>query len=147
MALETRYRGYTINFVEDEENWRCGQLKLENPSLAALKRQLDSVNGEHQNAATVPVLVVIRAGEFVIRYTNGVVVEAARKTRLHRGFLVAVMVEDGDGRRTRKEFPANEIVPDTLEVWAMFDEQIAFTSRENDGLRNARMRRMRAYRA
>ena len=56
--IQTEHRGYTVRYSENEDNWRCYDLDLEDASLAKLKERIDKLLLKVRKESAVDVLIV-----------------------------------------------------------------------------------------
>lgn len=136
MSIETAHRGYTVRFSENEDNWRCYDLDLENASLAKLKEQIDKLLLKVRKESAVDVLIVGSEYSSHFTVTEGRAIDAKIGYERHRSGYTGQETKEptrkvslgifsnrrGGDRGGKSFYPISDVSLPTPEVYAAVAE-------------------------
>lgn len=117
-SLEVQYRGYAIRFSENSEEWTCYDIDYIHASLGAVKRKIDLLDRAQRHKAAIPVLVLVTSGWGGVKdWDEATIVEVVTtRHRITEGHSkVAIVRENGDGRKVRRTTTTEQLIQDTPE--------------------------------
>lgn len=137
MSLTTEYRGYTIRFSENEEVWRCADIRFDHAKLNKVKERIDDLHRKLRKASALPCLIVSNRWSSV-EAREGTIIEyiGPKTTRSWSdgekvvGHQVAVMsTREINERPGREIMQIEELVPaDDPAAWAKIEEARAIAA-------------------
>lgn len=135
--IKTEYRGYTIRYGGNSDEWQCLDVNYSSASLSKVKARIDKMLLDLRKKSIVPVFEIGRGGthgaplripssviEFVeTKVERGSYRKDALQTEKH---IVAVVAQRrGSERASRREAEIEELMPCTAEAEAAWDNYVS----------------------
>ena len=144
MGLQTEYRGYTITFAENMEQWSCYAIEFSHEKLSKVKERIDRMHLQLRKASSVNCLVMENAwdGQTAKMHEGKIVdylgvVRAQRKGTFERVYTgpvvdhkVAVVSAKGGEKASRRTQSLSEaFAPEAADMLPVIHEQQAIIRR------------------
>jgi len=135
--IKTEYRGYTIRYGGNSDEWQCLEVNYSSASLSKVKARIDKMYLDLRKKSIVPVFEISRGGthgaplltpssviEFVkTKVERSSYRQEAAQTEKH---VVAVVAQRrGSDRPSRREAEINDLMPCTLEAEKAWENYVS----------------------
>ncbi len=134
MSLEIEYRGHTVRYGENSDEWYCSDLGYSSEKLSSVKARIDKMYLDLRKKSAVSCFEI--SSYRGAKKTPSSIVEYLKNNEGKKNWnskpepivhTVAVVARrDGSDKASRREAKANELMPDTPEAhaaWAIFEEK------------------------